>query len=120
MEKNKGIGFTFALKGLLFVFREERNFKIHVTIALVAIVMSILLPLTLIEWLFICSVIFLVLVAEVLNSALEALVDYIFPEYHPVAGKVKDMSAGAVLLSSIFAFIVGVMIFFPKLLAIFS
>src|SRR5690625_4668325 len=93
----------------------ERNFRIHIIVAIFVICGSIYLKLTPFEWLFVVMSIFLVLMAELINSNIERMIDYIKPEYHPQAKIIKDIAAGTVLLAAIFSIIVGLIIFIPKL-----
>lgn len=116
--KKRGIGFSFALKGILDVFRSEMNFKIHVISAVLVIFIGLITHLSEVEWLFILLAIAMVFLAEILNTAIEQLVNYLFTDYHPVAGKVKDMAAGAVFIASLFALAVGLIIFTPKIVSV--
>ena len=113
-ENKRGIGLKYALQGIFLAFIHERNFRIHIIIATVVIVVSFILTLTKMEWLFVLMSIFLVLVTELINSNIERIIDYIKPEFHPEAKIIKDIAAGTVLLAAIFAVIVGIMIIIPK------
>ncbi|RYD04090.1 hypothetical protein N752_16030 [Desulforamulus aquiferis] len=77
------------------------------------------LHLTSMEWLSLCSAIFLVLIAESLNTAIEAAVDLTTDEQHPLAGIAKDCAAGAVLLAAIYSLVVAYLVFWPKISSIF-
>lgn len=109
-------GFLFAYQGLVYAFSTQINFRVHVFSALAAIFLGYYLKLNSEEWIWIGSAILLVLIVELLNTAIEVLVDLVSPDYHPKAGIVKDVSAGAVLLTAIFAVMVGLLIFVPKIL----
>ncbi|MRG86627.1 diacylglycerol kinase family protein [Salinibacillus xinjiangensis] len=111
----KGIGFGFAFNGILLAFRAEKNFRIHILIAFVVITLGLLVGLSIVEWLLVSLCIGFVLVTEMINSAIEALIDHLFPDYHEVAGRVKDLSAGAVLVAAICTAVIGVIIFLPKI-----
>ena len=88
--------------------------KIHLVIASLVIICGILFHISIQEWL-ICMLSFgLVISMELMNTVVETLVDYISTEEHPLAGKAKDISAGAVLVSAVFAAIAGLIIFVPK------
>lgn len=120
MKDNKRlIGFTFAWQGLLEVIKEERNFKIHLVAAVIVTVAGIYVQLNYLEWAIICLVIMSVLIAEAFNSAIERIIDYVKPDIHPEAKRIKDISAGAVLIASVFAVIVGMIIFLPKMYMLF-
>ncbi len=109
-------GFVYAFNGLLYAFRTQINFRFHVLAALSAVILGIALGISASEWIWICSAILVVLIVELLNTAIEVLVDLVSPEYHPKAGIIKDVSAGAVLLTAVFAALVGLFIFVPKIL----
>lgn len=109
------LSFTFALKGLGYAFRTQLNFKVHIFASLVAISLGFLLKINTHEWLWILLAIGLVLITELLNTALEVLVDLVSPGYHPKAGAVKDVSAAAVLLMAFLAVLIGLIVFVPKI-----
>ncbi|MEA2574427.1 MAG: diacylglycerol kinase [Chloroflexia bacterium] len=109
--------FAFAFAGLFYVFRTQRNFRIHIAIALVMAFVGLLLGLSLTEWAMFGVMVTVVLAAEMTNTMVEALVDLVSPGYHPLAKVSKDVAAGVVLLTAIGAVVVGLLIFGPKLLA---
>jgi diacylglycerol kinase len=114
--KNFIKSFLFAIKGIVASFEEQRNLKVQIMVALVTIGASFYFAITPTEW---CLVIFsigLVISLEMFNTAIEDLVDLVTSEWKPLAGKVKDMAAGAVLIASIMAVIIGVIIFRKYLL----
>jgi len=114
-KNSRKAGFSYAWNGIQTVFKRERNFRIHLIAMVLVVVMGIFFTLSLIEWLVISLVITIVLVAEVLNSAIEKTVDYISTDIHPVAKVIKDMAAGAVLIAAIGSIIIGLIIFLPKI-----
>jgi len=103
----------FAYKGIKLLLNEN-NFKFHILSTLLILVVSFFLKLTIKEWLWVSSAIAVVWVAEAFNTAIERLVDLVSPEFNPLAGDVKDLSAAAVLLAALYAVVVGVLIFFPR------
>lgn len=105
-----------ALAGLRIAFQTERNLKIHLFIAAFVVVLAFSLSLAAYEWLWVIACIALVLMVELINTAIEAVVDLASPEIHPLAKKAKDISAGAVLLAAAFSVIAGIIIFLPKFL----
>lgn len=115
-DKKKLIGFSFAWNGLVEVVKTERNFQIHLICMFLTIIAGIYFQLIMIEWALIFLVSGLVLVTEMINSAIEQMIDYFKPEIHPAAKIIKDISAGAVLLAAMVAVVIGVFIFVPKLL----
>lgn len=114
-DKKDPIGFSFAWNGIREVARTERNFQIHLAATLLIIIAGFIFQLTRLEWAILFLVIGLVLVAEITNSAIEKIMDHLKPELDPSAGVIKDIAAGAVLISAITAFVVGLIIFIPKL-----
>lgn len=106
----------FAFRGIYLLFKGEANAWIHLAAAVGVVIAGIVYHITNTEWLFITFAIGCVFSAELFNSAIETLVDKVSPEQHPVAGKVKDLAAGAVLLAAITAAVIGLIIFLPKIL----
>lgn len=102
------------------MFQEERNMRFHVLSSLAILFISAFLSLSKDEWLWILLVCFLVLVMEIWNTAIENTVDMISPDYNPLAKKIKDMAAAAVLFTSIFSVIIGTVILLPKVLVLFN
>lgn len=108
--------FGFAWKGILCAIREQHNFRIHLAAALLAILLGWITKISPGEWLAVIVMTGMVLTTELLNSAIEGLVDLLSPELRPLAGKVKDLAAGAVLVASIAAAATGLIIFIPGLI----
>ncbi|MDH6365117.1 undecaprenol kinase [Enterococcus sp. PF1-24] len=105
----------FAIQGLKTVVKEERNMRKHVFVGILVILASFIFKLNLQEWLWILLAVFLVIVMEIVNTTFENVVDMVTNyHFHPIGKRVKDMAAGAVLLTSFFAAVVGVIIFLPK------
>ncbi len=107
--------FKYAGAGIKKALRSERNFRIQLVGAVLALGMSALLGITAMQWVVIVLLIGLVLSLELLNTALETLVDMITLDHDPMAERVKDVSAAAVLIFSIVASIIGIIIFAPYL-----
>lgn len=110
--------FTYAGRGLLKIWREEQNLQIHTVSALVVMALGFVLQVSRIEWLILILTIFLVILMEIINSAIERVTDILKPRIHGYVKEIKDIMAAAVMLASIGAFIVGLLIFGPPLLAI--
>lgn len=106
----------FAFKGVWLLITTEASIKVQVGIAILVSVLGIIMQLSKEEWLFQCLAIGLVLVTESLNTAIEKLCDFVHPEYHSRIGFIKDISAGAATFGAIFALIIGLIIYLPKLL----
>ncbi len=99
--------FKVAVSGLVYTFKTQRHMRFHLYVVLAVTLMGLLFNLSLREMLVLLFVISLVLVAEMFNSAIEAVVDLTSPNYHPMAKFAKDISAGAVLITTIIALVVG-------------
>ena len=105
-----------CLNGFKFININEDNFKREILLGIIALVLSYLLKIDKIEFIIIIIVIGLVLVSEIINTAIERLVDLVSPKYNKLAGEVKDIAASSVLLMCIFSLVVGVIIFVPKII----
>ena len=110
--------FGFAFAGLGWMLRTQRNAQIHFVITIAVVLVGLWLRVSAVEWIALILAIALVLALEALNTALEAVVDLVSPQYHPLAKRAKDSAAGAVLIGAIGTAIVGCIIFLPKLLAL--
>jgi diacylglycerol kinase len=108
--------FSHALRGIAFLFNSQLNARIELTITGIVIIAGILFRISTSEWLVILLCIALVLSLEAINTAIEILADKLHPDFDKEIGKVKDVAAGAVLIASIVAAIIGFVIFVPKLL----
>jgi len=103
--------YKYAIKGLKHLLMLENNARIHLAATLIVLVLSVYFRIEKTEWLWILLAITLVWTTELLNTAIEKIVDFISPEYHPTAGKIKDLAAAAVLIAAIFALATGSIIF---------
>ncbi|MDR3308148.1 MAG: diacylglycerol kinase family protein [Coriobacteriales bacterium] len=103
--------FKYALDGILYAMRSQRNLKIELAVAVLALIANTVLRLTPIEWAVILVLIGLVLVFELLNTALETLVDLVTSDIHPLAKIAKDLGAGMVLLLALVSVIAGLIIY---------
>jgi len=108
-----------AVQGLLYALRHERNMRVHFIVAALAIAASLYLKIEKTEWLFVLTAVFMVIVAELFNTALERVVDLYTGDYHPLARIVKIVSAGAVLVAAIFAVLVAVLVFGDRVRLLF-
>ncbi|OIO46438.1 MAG: hypothetical protein AUJ28_02460 [Parcubacteria group bacterium CG1_02_37_51] len=104
-----------ALKGLRQVWHDENNFRIEIVIAIMVIVLMFYWQLPILEKISLISMIALVLSLEVLNTAIERIMDILKPKIHDYVGTIKDMVAAAVLIASLAALIIGLIIFYPYL-----
>lgn len=111
--------FRYAFKGIWLLVREEHNFRIHLLATAIVIILGLYFRVSTSDWLWLTLCIGMVLTAEGFNSAIEKLVDLKQPEQDPKAGKIKDLAAGAVLLTAFTALIIGIIIFRPYILGLF-
>lgn len=111
-------GFGYAFKGIAVAVKEQLNLKIHLLALIVTSAAGIFFELNYIEWSIVFLTFGLVIVAEMLNTAIEYLVDLVSPQFNPAAGKIKDVAAGAVLISAIIAVAVAISIFGSKFLSL--
>ena len=107
--------FAFALEGIWGEFKKGGNFRIQVFMGVAATILGFIFKISEQEWFSLILVIASVLILELINTAVEAIVDMISPEIQEKAKIAKDVSAGAVLVSSIAAVFVGAILFLPKI-----
>jgi len=105
--------FGYAIKGLIKTFREEQNIRVQSTLGSVAILLAWFLGIARLEWALLVFVIGLVLLMEIANSAVERIADVLKPRINSYVKEIKDITAAAVLLSSVIAIIIGLIIFWP-------
>lgn len=110
--------FRYAFNGIRLLITKEHNAWIHCFAAVCVVVAGILLEISKMEWIAVVIVIGAVLAAEAVNSAMEAIADFVSPQYSEAIKQTKDLAAGAVLLMAIAAAIVGGIIFIPRLIAV--
>lgn len=107
--------FGYAFQGIFTCVRKERNMKIHCVVAVFVVIAGVILKISAIEWCICLALFGLVMALEHVNTAVEAVVDMVTEEYHPLAKVAKDTAAGAVLIAAIMAAIAGCIIFLPKI-----
>lgn len=114
--KNKNLieSFNNAIQGIIHTIKSERNMKIHISAAVLILLLSLFYDLTRTEFLIVCLTIALVFICELFNTAIEALVDTIIGIYHPKAKIVKDTAAGAVMVAAFLSLIVAYFIFYDR------
>lgn len=116
--KNKKLinSFKYAFSGIVTAFKSEKNMKIHFTMMMLVIIFGILLKISLNEWL-VCIMLFcMVIGSEMINTAVENVVNLAMPTKNEVAKNAKDISAGTVLVFAIGSAIIGLIIFIPKII----
>ena len=123
-KRQKGIkkfllSFSYPIKGLKYAYRNEQNLAVDVGISLLVLIAGFIFQLQHYEWIIIVMTIAVVIAGELINTAIEAVVDLVTEEYHPLAKVAKDTSAAAVFILAIMAAVVGIIIFLPKLISLF-
>lgn len=104
-----------AISGIIFAIKTGKNLKIQICVAIIVIIFAICFKATKIEWLFLIFAIMLVLICETINTAIEQCVNLVTEEYSIIAKRAKDVAAGAVVLASLNAVIIGIIIFTEKI-----
>jgi diacylglycerol kinase len=112
--------FAYAFAGLRFFFSHEVKSGIHLVAAIITVAVGLFFHLSLPEWIIITLCIGLVFCMEIVNTAIEALVDMVSPEKKMAAGRIKDLSAAAVFVALCCAFIAGLLIFVPKIVRLLT
>ena len=112
--------FKYAAEGVLLFFRYERNGRVQLLAAVLTITLGLWLHITPAEWIAVLLCISAVFSLEMINTALEKLCNLIQPAYHPAVKVIKDISAGAVLLSAVASLIIGIIIFVPRIVLLFK
>ena len=123
-KKQKGMkkfinSFSYPIKGLRYAYKNEQNLAVDVGIALLVVIFGFLFRINKYEWAILVLTIGLVISCELINTAIEAVVDLVTEEYHPLAKVAKDTSAAAVLVFALGAIVVGLIIFVPKIIGLF-
>lgn len=117
--KKQLLSFKYAFNGIWQFVRNERHAKIHIPAAIIVIILGLVLSVSSIEWCLLIFAIALVLSMEIINSSIEKLTDKVNPDFDKTAGIIKDLAAGAVLVSALAALFIGLIIFLPKIIYIF-
>tara|TARA_R110000850_G_scaffold7548_16_gene27411 strand:+ start:1169 stop:1561 length:393 start_codon:yes stop_codon:yes gene_type:complete len=107
--------FADAFRGIVSVLRTEWNFRIHLAALIIVIALGFVFDISQGEWLAVITCSALVIIAEVLNTALEYLADAVHPEADEGVGRAKDAAAGGVMIAAVAASIVGAIVFFPRI-----
>lgn len=119
--KNKKVinSFKYAFEGIFSCFKTERNMKIHLSIMILVIIMGTYFKISVFEWVACVTCFALLMGGEMFNTSIETIVDMVMPNKNEKAKKAKDVAAGGVLIFAIFSAIVGLIIFLPKIIALF-
>jgi diacylglycerol kinase len=108
--------FQHAFAGLGHALRTQRNARIHISVAVVVVILGVALKLEPLEFAVLTLTIGFVFVSELFNTVVETVIDLVTEEFHPLARQAKDVAAGAVLVSSMVAVVVGLLVLGPPLL----
>jgi diacylglycerol kinase len=112
--------FIYALRGVKFAIETGRNMRIHILSLVLVIIAGFYFHLSPIEWCVVCICSAMVLAAEIFNTAIERLVDYVSDKHTKQAANIKDAAAGAVLVCAVFALVIACLIFLPKIFICFE
>ncbi len=107
--------FNYAIDGVVYVLRTQRNMRVHLVVAVSVLLLSLILGVDSIQFIILMIAIALVIISEFFNTAIESAIDITTNTYDPLAKIAKDVAAAAVLVSTLVAVTVGYLIFFPKL-----
>lgn len=111
--------FLHAIDGIIYAAKYEHNIIIIICATILVVVLSFIFKINTYEWLFVILICFLIAAMEMINTAIEATIDLITTEVNPLAKIAKDTASSATLLLCISAFIGGLLIFIPKIIALF-
>ena len=112
--------FLNAVAGIVYCIKTQKNIPIIFGFALLALIFSWWFSISKIELLFVLTAIFLVIITEVVNTAIERAIDLASEEYHPLARISKDAAAGAVLIAVIYSVLCGLIIFLPRVISLIT
>lgn len=107
--------FVYAWHGVTYAVRTQRNARVHILLATIAILLGLVLHISPVEFAMVFIAITLVFIAEMFNTVAEACIDLVTHEYHPLARIAKDVAAGAVLLNAMLSVLIGALVFIPHL-----
>lgn len=107
--------FNYAVDGIIYTLKTQRNMRIHFSLAVIVLVLSLFLNFSRLEFLILFLTVSFVIASEMINTSIEKSIDLFTEDYHPLAKIAKDVAAGAVLVSAINAIVVGYLLFFDRL-----
>ncbi len=110
------LSFKYSIQGLKVAYRDEQSLLIHLVLTTLAVIAGFFFKISATEWLIIVILVTLVLGAELVNTAIEAVVDLVTGEYHELAKYAKDLSSASVFIYSMLSLVGGGIIFIPKIL----
>lgn len=106
--------FVYSFQGLAYSFKTQLSFRVHCLATILVVGLGLYAKLNLNEWLWITAAIAIVIILELINTAIEILVDIVSPQQNPKAGAIKDVASAAVLVGGLMALVIGLIIFVPK------
>lgn len=112
--------FGYALEGICTLLRDEHNSRIHVGVMVLVLATGMLFGISAAEWMAVVICFGMVLMAEAMNSGIEALADLVMPERHPLVKKAKDIAAAGVLFAALASVAVGLIVFIPYVIKLFK
>ncbi len=118
--KSLRYSFRFAIRGIARVLKTEKSFRIQLSLGIITIIVGFLFHISPTEWLFVILMICIILCLEMINTAFELIIDLVTEEYKIIVEHIKDIAAGAVLIASFTALIIGLVIFIPYFIALFQ
>ena len=110
----------FSLEGLLYAYKNEKSLWMHAFCSIIAIVLGIIFKISLVQWSMILISLGIILALELLNTAIEAVVDMITLEYHPLAKIAKDCGSAATFIGVLISLIISGFVFIPKIMILFT
>lgn len=113
--RRRAASFGYAFRGVAAALRSEVHLQFHALATVLVIGLGVYCQLSRTEWALVALAVGLVWSLELVNTAIEAVVNLVSPEYHPLAGRAKDVAAGAVLAGAVAALAVGLLVFGPRL-----
>lgn len=113
--KSRLKSFKYAINGLITLFKEETNAKVHLASTVLVIIVGIYLKVSSRDWIALTLCIAFVVSMELINTAVEQLADIVSPTWHPLVKKAKDVAAAAVLVAALASVIVGLLVFLPRI-----
>lgn len=106
--------FKYALRGIANAFTTERNMRFHAVASIVVVAAGLYFHVSRLEWIALVLCSGMVFCAEIINTSIEEIVDFVSPDKNPKAARIKDLSAGAVLITAIIAIVIAGIVFIPK------
>nr|WP_321452462.1 diacylglycerol kinase family protein [uncultured Carboxylicivirga sp.] len=117
--KKRVKSFTYALKGIFHLVKDEPNARIHIVATIIVVIAGFILKIKAYDWLWIGLAIILVFITEIINTSIENLADAVTNERNDYIGKAKDLGAAATLLAALFAVFVASVVLYPKVVVLF-